>query len=177
MGIRRVVTGQRADGTSVYVSDEVVEPVLPPLLGGNEVFQLWGADTATSLPTDGGEPAHDNFFPPADGYRLHVFTMPPQSFAAPEIQDFDAALAETERLTPGMTGAVTDNSGMHYTDTVDLLYIMSGEVHLELDGGETKILRKGDVIIQNGTNHAWYNRHGTEKAELLLVFIGARRGA
>ncbi len=176
MGIRRVVTGQRPDGTSVYVSDEVVEPVLPPLLGGNEVFQLWGSDTATALPTDGAQPAHHGFFPPADGYRVHVFTIPPQSYVAPEIEDFDAALAETERLTPGMTGAVTDNAGMHFTDTIDLLYMMAGEVHLELDGGETKILRKGDLIIQNGTNHAWHNRHPDEKAEILLVFLGARRG-
>ena len=176
MGFRRVVTGQREDGTSVFVSDEVLEPVVPPLLGGNEIYQLWGDDRRPSLPADGGRPEHAGFFPPADGYRLHVFTIPPASYVHPEVEDFDAALAETERLTPGMTSAVTDAEGMHATDTIDLLYIVSGEVHLQLDDGASKVLRQGDVIVQNGTNHAWYNRHPTEKAELLLVFLGAPRG-
>ena len=39
---------------------------------------------------------------------------------------------------------------MHTTDTVDFDVILSGEVHLELDGGVEVRLQAGDCVIQNG---------------------------
>lgn len=174
--MRRIVTGQRDDGKSVFVEDRDVEPVLPPVLGGNEIWQMWGADSQPQLPTDGSRPSADGYFAPADGYRFGFFSIPPASHEAPPIEDMDAALAETERLTPGMTQAVTDNEGMHFTDTVDFLIVMQGEAHLELDSGDTTLLKAGDCIVQNGTNHAWYNRHPDETCVIFVAFIGARRG-
>jgi len=57
MNIRRVVTGQRPDGTSVFVSDEPVEPITVSLLPGAKFHRLWGSDTMVQLPTDGTAPA------------------------------------------------------------------------------------------------------------------------
>jgi hypothetical protein len=50
---------------------------------------------------------------------------------------------------------------MHTTDSIDYVMVVSGEVTLDLDDGEQTVLRAGDVVIQNGTRHAWRN-HGTE---------------
>ena len=175
--MRRVVTGQRDDGKSVFVEDRDVEPVLPPVLGGNEIWQMWGADERPRLPTDGSPPAAPGYFAPEDGYRFGFFSIPPTSHEAPPIEDMDAALAETERLTPGMTRAVTDNEGMHFTDTVDFLIVMKGEAHLELDSGDTTLLKAGDCIVQNGTNHAWYNRHPDATCLIFVAFIGGTREA
>jgi len=47
MQIRRVVTGQLANGTSVFVSDDVI--------ADDQFGQLWGSDDAVALPTDGAE--------------------------------------------------------------------------------------------------------------------------
>lgn len=174
--MRRVVTGQRDDGRSVFVEDRDVEPVLPPVLGGNEIWEMWGADRRPQLPTDGSPPAKAGYFAPADGYRFGFFSMPPTSYEAPPIEDMDAALAETERLTPGMTGAVTDNEGMHFTDSVDFLIVMQGEVQLELDSGDSTLLKAGDCIVQNGTNHAWQNRHPDETCLIFVAFVGGQRG-
>ena len=46
---------------------------------------------------------------------------------------------------------------MHRTKTVDYGIVLEGEMTLIVDHGETTI-RTGDIVIQNGTNHAWANR-------------------
>jgi uncharacterized cupin superfamily protein len=48
---------------------------------------------------------------------------------------------------------------MHRTKTVDYGIVLEGEITLVLDREET-IIRAGDIVIQNGTNHAWANRSG-----------------
>ncbi len=173
--MRRVVTGQREDGVSVFVEDREIEGVVPPVLGGNRIWEMWGADAPPVLPTDGTPPDRHGYFAPREGYRFGFFSIPPLSHQAPALADLDAAIAETERMLPGMTAAVTDNEGMHFTDTIDFLIVISGEVHLDLDSGESRHLRAGDCVVQNGTNHAWYNRHPDETCLIFVAFIGAER--
>ncbi|KAF4501402.1 Cupin 2, conserved barrel [Fusarium agapanthi] len=50
---------------------------------------------------------------------------------------------------------------MHRTASVDYGIIVEGEIDCILDNGATKTFRRGDIIIQRGTNHAWKNT-GTE---------------
>lgn len=173
--MRRVVTGQREDGMSVVVEDREIDGVVPPVLGGNRIWEMWGDDAPPTLPTDGTDPQRHGYFAGPNGYRFGFFSIPPTSHRAPEITDLDAAIAETERMLPGMTAAVTDNEGMHFTDTIDFLIVMSGEVHLDLDSGESRVLKAGDCVVQNGTNHAWYNHHPDETCLIFVAFIGARR--
>ena len=68
----------------------------------------------------------------------------------------------------------TDDPGMHRTDTVDYVVVLSGEVSLELDDGETVHLSAGDCVVQNGTRHAWRN---SSSAPCLIAFaiVGAHR--
>lgn len=177
-GVRRVVTGQTSDGRSVFVSDTEIEPVRPPLLGGEGVWQLGGEDRWPRLPMTGAETdtAH-GFFPAAAGYRFAMFTIPPTSFRAPEITDPDAALEETERQLPNVTRALTDREGLHATESVDFLYVLEGEVELVLGEGESKRLGAGDCVVQNGTYHAWFNRHPDRWAKLLVIFVAAPRSS
>ena len=46
----------------------------------------------------------------------------------------------------------------HRTETIDYIIVLSGEIDMELDKGETVTLKTGDVMIQRGTYHAWINR-------------------
>ncbi|WFU41513.1 cupin domain-containing protein [Bradyrhizobium sp. CB82] len=50
-----------------------------------------------------------------------------------------------------------ENPGMHTTDTVDYGILVEGEISLELDDGQVVALKPGDVVVQNGTRHAWRN--------------------
>ncbi|MDP6916374.1 MAG: cupin, partial [SAR86 cluster bacterium] len=45
---------------------------------------------------------------------------------------------------------------------------------LELDDGETVDLEPGDVVIQNGTRHAWRFKDD-EVTTMLWVLIGTKR--
>jgi mannose-6-phosphate isomerase-like protein (cupin superfamily) len=174
--IRCVVTGQQADGKSVFVYDgdrESLDLTLMP--AETEFLRLWGADTTPSLPTDGAPPEQPTFFPPAGGYRFVFFTLAPASSQLGPVEDMNAAVAEFEAALPEMGKWMEpENPGMHTTDTVDLDIVLSGEVWLELDDGAEVHLKAGDCVIQNGTRHAWHNR--TEQpTRMFAALIGATR--
>jgi quercetin dioxygenase-like cupin family protein len=174
MGIRRLVTAQRADGTSVFAEDAEVEAVQPLLLGGNEIWELWGDDGVPQVPTDGTPPTATTFFPAPGGYRMGMWTIAPTGHEPPAVE-LDAGIAEAEEMLPGVTAAVTDKEGQHVTDTIDLQFVLEGTVTLRLDSGEEKDVAPGSLIVQNGTNHQWLNRHETEWVKILSVFVGAER--
>ena len=64
---------------------------------------------------------------------------------------------------------------MHRTDTVDFIFVVSGEIDMELDDGAEVHLEKGDVMVQQGTNHSWWNR-GTATARLVIVLMDSKPG-
>jgi len=58
--------------------------------------------------------------------------------------------------------------GWHATDTIDLLYVVSGECILKLDSARQRRLRPA------GSRHAWGNP-GKVSCALLVVSIGVKR--
>jgi mannose-6-phosphate isomerase-like protein (cupin superfamily) len=173
MSIRRVVTGVDAGGASVFVSDEQVDSVAPALLPGLAFHQVWGEDGVPVSPQDGTPPSTHDYFPPAGGYRVGTFTVPPDSTPPPEGIDIGAALAEVEKKLPGLMAHMEpEQPGMHTTTTIDVEYVVSGRVVLELDDGATIELGPGDTVVQNGTRHAWRNPFD-EPCTLVVVLIGA----
>ncbi|PKK41650.1 hypothetical protein CI102_14763 [Trichoderma harzianum] len=48
-------------------------------------------------------------------------------------------------------------SDMHRTLTLDYVVILDGSVEWSLDSGNSKVMRKGDVLVQRGTAHSWKN--------------------
>ena len=79
------------------------------------------------------------------------------------VDDWDAGMSQPGPSIPGGSALrfVDINPGyrsaMHRTSTIDYVFILSGELEMELDGGETAHLKGGDIVIQRGTNHAWVN--------------------
>ncbi|KAK4197519.1 hypothetical protein QBC40DRAFT_341886 [Triangularia verruculosa] len=63
----------------------------------------------------------------------------------------------------------------HRTETIDFGVVMEGEMELSLDGspGEKRTLKKGDVVVQRGTMHAWENKSDTQWARVVFFLIGA----
>jgi uncharacterized cupin superfamily protein len=49
--------------------------------------------------------------------------------------------------------------------------VISGEIDMLLDDSEVH-LKAGDVLVQQGTNHAWVNR-GRENCRIAFVLIDA----
>jgi mannose-6-phosphate isomerase-like protein (cupin superfamily) len=88
--------------------------------------------------------------------------------------DMDAAATAFFSQFPGLGELLEpENPGMHTSQTVDYIVVLSGEVDLELDAGERRRLRAGDCVIQNATRHAWRNP-GSVDCVMAVVVVGAR---
>ena len=173
--IRRVVTGHDAEGKARVVDDGEVEPITSELMPGCAAYRLWGRDERPVYPDDGSPRRAEAYFPPRDGSRFMVNTILPGELVPPSDLDVAAARAELERQMPGAAATMEpDAPGMHTTDSLDYVLVAAGEVTLELDDGERTVLRAGDVVVQNGTRHAWRN-HGTQTCTIVGVAIGADR--
>jgi mannose-6-phosphate isomerase-like protein (cupin superfamily) len=173
--IRRVVTGHDPEGKARVVDDRDVEPITSELMPGYAAYRLWARDERPTFPDDGSPRRAEAYYPPRDGSRFMINTIPPGELVLPADLDTAAALGELERQMPGaMARMEPDAPGMHTTDSIDYVLIVSGEATLELDDGEQTVLRAGDVVVQNGTRHAWRN-HGTETCRIVGVAIGADR--
>jgi len=170
-----VVTGQTKSGKSVIVSHEPVHPVTVAMMSGYEFYRLWGSDATPALPSDGTPTAQPRYFPPKNGFRFGMFTLPPATSANNEQALTPAVLDEMRQKLPGALEVLeTDHPGMHTTDSVDFDVVVFGEVVLELDDGAEFLLKAGDCVIQNGTRHAWHNR-STEKCVIAFSLVGAER--
>jgi quercetin dioxygenase-like cupin family protein len=76
------------------------------------------------------------------------------------------------RLVDMRPGAL---SPMHRTVSLDYGVVIEGEVELVLEGGESRLLKRGDIAVQRGTNHAWKNASETEWARMLYVLLPAEK--
>jgi mannose-6-phosphate isomerase-like protein (cupin superfamily) len=162
--VRRVVTAERANGSSHVIIDG------PPgrIWGG--VAALWATennrsvlpirsvddDLTSTLTTMFGNPGET---------RVGILFWPPEG--APEMDG--ERIKFIVRPTGGKTG-----DGWHATYSYDYIFIISGEIWLVLDEEEVH-LNAGDVLIQGGVNHTWRNSSG-ELSVAFAVTIGVPVG-
>lgn len=162
---RRVVTGHDANGKAMIVSD--APPVNAQLVGGPggpTFFEVWHTlETPAFIYArpHGRDEQGLVLPPPKNGTRIRVIEFPPEG---EEIRKMTVADAAAKFKTMGDEQASTSGESaphplMHRTKTVDYGIVLEGEITLVLDLGETTI-RAGDIVVQNGTNHAWANRSG-----------------
>ncbi len=148
--MRRVVTRRTQAGHSTLVSDgsppQVISLADFPEL---QITDLWATDEIPSLPVDGSDPTlESSFLPNPGGTRFRIVQIAP------------TAKAET------------GDDGLHSSDTLEYLIIVSGEIYLTLDDGTEIHLQQGDYVVQNGTCHAWHNR-GTVPCVIAAILVGA----
>jgi hypothetical protein len=153
---RRIVTGVDANGRSTIVSDELTRTRF--VADAYCVNQVW---QAASLPTpvlaDNTLREGAKFVSPASGYTYVITTFPPDSS-----WDYDALYRKSlEDWGAGDAMKKDDPPGMHTTETVDIVTIISGEIWAVLETGET-LMKQGDTLIQRGTKHAWHNRSNAD---------------
>jgi mannose-6-phosphate isomerase-like protein (cupin superfamily) len=172
--VRRVVTGTNERGRST-VADDGPAPRSVTLEhgGGFTETVMWEVGVPLGDPSQGGDPPAGPLpVPPPPGTVAFFQTIVPPDAALAEV-DRDAMLLEIEEKWPSLLKVVDParGPGMHRTDTLDLLTVVSGEVWLVLEESEVH-LKMGDCVVQRGTWHAWRNR---SSAPCLLagVMIGS----
>lgn len=174
MKIRNVVTGHDPHGHAVVVQDREIEATCLQLMPGLAFHMMWSTAGIAAFPNDGREEPSPTYFPPPGGTRFLVFTIPATRGPPTPGTDLAKARAEADAVLPGLLDKMEkDNPGMHRSDTIDFIYVLEGEIVLELDNGQEITLHTGDTAVQNGTRHAWRNRSGKD-CRLLVCMQGAR---
>jgi hypothetical protein len=145
--IRRVVTGHDAHGKSIVLSDGP-PPQHHSMLGpsvGADFFEIWNVARAVPMLTaaESREPNEREFtIMPTSGHLLRIIEIYPLSEGG-------------------------ERTVMHRTQTLDYVVVIEGEVVLILDDSEVS-LRKSNVVVQRGTDHAWENR---SDARAMIAFF------
>jgi mannose-6-phosphate isomerase-like protein (cupin superfamily) len=177
MKIRRIVTGHDEQGNSVFVSDDYAPRAQSfASIPGQAMAQLWTTPANPVLLAQEHDPTLDyaSLIPPQGGTSITMFDFPPDTVMQ-NLVDGIKAFEELSAALPGLIETFEpENPGMHTTATIDYGIILEGEMWLELDNGQSRLVKAGEIVIQNGTRHAWRNK-SERIARALFVMIGTSR--
>ena len=170
---RRVVTGN-VSGKSVVQSDEPLPAYEFKTVPGYEHTLVWVNPTTPDLREEQRLDRYpESVVPGPGGTSFHFVTFPPSSVFADPSFDGEAARKEALIRLRGLADHFEkEDPAMHKTNTVDYSVVYDGEIWLELDDAKTVHLKRGDVVVQNGTRHAWRNK-GTKPVTMLFFLNGA----
>lgn len=174
--IRRVVTTHDETGKAIVLFDGANPHKVVRQPTGLVSRVVWATD-ATPADMAGRQ----------DRAAVKLGIAPPPGGSIFRIVDFPPMSRDMEALDPSymakFVGHGPDDHApskfrpprhpfMHRTRSLDYAIVLSGEIDMLLDDGELH-LNAGDVIVQQGTNHAWVNR-GKETCRIAFVLIDAR---
>ncbi len=168
--IRRVVTGHDKNGKAVMIYDGSA-PNARVRPNGLVSTLMWVTDKTpySEKTTDEGN-RETGITPPIEGSIFRILEIPPESTrTADQAQAAGVGGADLDRGLERDHNA--RHSGMHRTESIDYALVLEGEIDMLLDDTETH-LKAGDVVIMQGTYHAWANR--TNKTCMMaFILIGA----
>ena len=165
---RRVVTGLDSNGKSTIVSDDFAATRV--VTDAFTINQLWQAPVVAPHVSDDSTLGSEVVIPPPpNGFVVSVTAFRPDSD-----WDFDSGYAGSLAAS-GAKDTFVDSEipGLHEVDSIDVITVISGEVFLVTETGET-LLKPGDTLIQRGTKHTWRNR-SDEPCVIVAFVVGARR--
>ncbi|MDC4887081.1 cupin domain-containing protein [Acinetobacter baumannii] len=172
MDLRRVVTGNDESGHSIFISDSIPYSYTYEHVPGFKTCLIWTHNRNNGSNHTETVSATSSLAPLKGETKLLIVDFPPDSIYADGNFDPKAAFNEQKEHLLGLFDHFeADNPGMHKTHTVDFGIILEGEISLELDNNEVKILKKGDYVIQQEARHAWRN-HSATFARLAFILIG-----
>ncbi len=162
--VRRVVTGHRG-GKAVVLFDSAAPNQKLRQASGVVSTLVWVTD---EMPADVSGSVDRSLreigvLPPPNGSIFRVVDFPPEGGT----RSREAVLKEMGVADAG--GA--RHPAMHKTRSTDYAVVIEGEIDMLLDDSEVH-LAAGDVLIQQGTNHAWVNRSG-RNCRIAFVLIDA----
>lgn len=172
--IRRIVTGKDSSGKAVVQFDGAAANVQTREELGTTNTMLWVTDSIPPvIPSSADEGNRKvGVEPPPNGTIFRVIEYAPQKDIH---SDYETKLRIMRRMGLAPEGPASEHPrdpGMHHTKSLDYVLILSGEIDMLLDDSEVH-LKAGDVVVQQGTNHAWVNR-GDQPCKVAFILISAR---
>lgn len=174
-GLRRIVTTVDADGKAVALFDGENPHMEVRPARKNVSRVVWATDCAPAE-IQGFEDRGADYkgtSPVNGGTVFRIIDYPPQ---APEVEamDLNTRMKELTHEAP-IKGLPPRHPFMHRTRSVDYAIILHGEIDMLLDDSEIH-LTAGDVVVQQGTNHAWVNR-SNDICRIAFVLVDAKTPA
>lgn len=167
---RRLVTAIDEEGKSYFAEDEIAKNVITvDERPGYKNINIWRVLGRIDEPDTIGD--QSGVAPPAGGVVIRVVDVPP--LPADRKAAREQARATFSKMFPDAVhdAESTRSPNMHATSTVDFAVVLEGEIFAVMDKGE-RLMRRGDILIQRGTNHAWENR-SSKTARMLFVLCDA----
>ena len=169
---RRVVTGHDKAGKAIVVSDGPA-PNMKVRQTGITSTLLWVTDESPADISGNADRAarESGVAPPANGSILRIVDFPPVTKESVALGQ--AAMHKEMGLSHGASqGAGARHAFTHRTRSIDYALVLEGEIDMLLDDSEIH-LKAGDVLVQQGTNHAWVNR-GSAPCRIAFVLIDSK---
>jgi len=164
--VRRVVTGHDASGKAIVLMDSEA-PNRKVRQTGLVSTLVWVTDeTPADISGNADRAAREiGVPPPPNGSILRVVDFPPESAGGTKVDN--AAMLKEMGVAVG--NAPVRHAHMHRTKSIDYALVLSGEIDMLMDDSEVR-LKAGDILVQQGTNHAWVN-NGNEVCRIAFVLI------
>jgi mannose-6-phosphate isomerase-like protein (cupin superfamily) len=171
--VRRVVTGHDTSGKAVVLTDSPA-PNQKQRDSGLVSTLLWATDETPADISGSRDRAERELgvAPPAGGSVLRVVDFPPLTAEAAAKLDWTAIHRE---MSLESHGAAARHPFTHRTRSIDYAIVLEGEIDMLLDDSEVH-LRAGDILVQQGTSHAWVNNSNTN-CRIAFVLIDAQEPA
>jgi len=177
--IRRVVTGNDAQGRSCVLYDSAAPNVNPGAVTASAgMTDVWVYKTSPAPISgerdDGNRPF--SFEPPEEGGHLRIVQSQGKPADYDPAKDKIAVPEGTPRIRPNSTtwdrgGQNAFSSPVHKSESVDYGILLEGKRTLILDDGRYD-LHPGDVVVQLGNWHGWTNPHAGSL--MAFVMMGAK---
>lgn len=173
---KRVVTGHDAQGMAIAALLGATTNNFPlKAVPGTIFYEVWNS-ASSPAPLDNATDPTDKplqLSPSPLGSLIRVVDIPPDSVQNQvSAEEAAAAFAEIGESHAGTGKADSKHKLMHRTETLDYGIVTEGEVVLVLDNEEVS-LKRGDIVVQRGTNHAWSNRT-EEMARMVFILLDGK---
>jgi mannose-6-phosphate isomerase-like protein (cupin superfamily) len=160
--VRRVVTGHDETGKAIVLLDSTSPHRVVRAQTGTVNNLMWIAGSTPAEMSGSADRAAGKagVAPPKHGSVFRIVDFPPTTDA--EIAKFDPQWLSKQIPHEGHQSAKYREAShpfMHRTCSLDYAVVLAGEIDMKLDDSEIH-LKAGDVLVQQGTNHAWINRSG-----------------
>ncbi|KIW11198.1 hypothetical protein PV08_10498 [Exophiala spinifera] len=138
---RRVVTGHSPEGKAIFEADEILlslnlltgKPISGSIAGIANIYKTENWPAALNVPF-------------VDYYNKPL-----------GLTDESGVICRVIHFPPVKDPAEDKLNILHRTQSLDFGVVLQGEIQLELDDGEKRSLKRGDVVVQRGTIHDWKN--------------------
>jgi mannose-6-phosphate isomerase-like protein (cupin superfamily) len=107
--------------------------------------------------------------PPSNGSIFRIVDFPPTATGSPPVDHHKMLIGMG--IDPA-TQAYSRHPNTHRTRSIDYAIVLDGEIDMLMDDTEVH-MKTGDVLVQQGTNHAWVN-NGTKPCRIAFILIDAK---